>query len=229
MTGPDTASEAVKYFLKKYRPARIDVRTLQAALEQQGYTVIRFSRLANDPNLTALIRALQVEPYIASTRGFTYASADFRLVFLHADLSAEEAAMVLAHEQGHILCGHTATQAIVGQDVQQEHEANEFAHMLLHPPLPVRARLFVRRRKKLCLWLCAGLAALAVAGGVLAVVARNNTYYGEYYLTETGAKYHTAQCGYVRDKTNIRRMTKEDYASGKYAPCEKCTSDENAP
>ena len=229
MTGSDTARRAVRSFLKKYRPAQIDVRTLQAALEQQGYTVVRFSHLANDPNTAALIRALQVEPYVASTRGFTYASADFRLVFLHADLSAEEAAMVLAHEQGHILCGHIAGQAILGRDVQQEHEANEFAHMLLHPPLPVRARLFVRRRKKLCILLCAVLAALAVAGGVLAVIARNSTYYGEYYLTETGAKYHTAQCGYVRDKTNIHRMTKEDYASGKYSPCEKCIGDGNAP
>ena len=172
MTGSDTARRAVRSFLKKYRPAQIDVRTLQAALEQQGYTVVRFSHLANDPNTAALIRALQVEPYVASTRGFTYASADFRLVFLHADLSAEEAAMVLAHELGHILCEHTTGQAILGRDVQQEHEANEFAHMLLHPPLPVRARLFVRRRKKLCILLCAVLAALAVAGGVLAVVAK---------------------------------------------------------
>ena len=229
MTGSDTARRAVKYFLKKYRPAQIDVRTLQAAVEQQGYTVVRFSHLVNEANVTALIHALRLEPLVASSRGFTYASADFRLVFLHAELSGEEAAMVLAHELGHILCGHTATQAIVGQDVQQEHEANEFAHMLLHPPLSIRARLFVRRRKKLCIWLCAGLAALAVAGGVLAVVARNSTYYGEYYLTETGAKYHTAQCGYVHDKTNIRRMTKDDYASGKYSPCEKCIGDESAP
>ena len=106
--------------------------------------------------------------------------------------------------------------------MQQEHEANEFAHFLLHPPLSLRLRLFVRRHKKLAIAFLSVFSALLLGCGIFSFVSKERSYYGEYYLTETGTKYHTADCGYVRSKDNIRRMTKEDYATGDYSPCEKC-------
>lgn len=218
----DPAKTAAKQFWKKYRLTRADSKTLQDALKQQGYTVVEFNRLCNEDAVQTLIDALGLEQYIASSKGFTYASQDFRLVFLHGDLTEEEKAIVLAHEQGHIFCGHVSKQSILGEDVQQEHEANEFAHCLLHPPLSLRLRSFVRCHKKLTIALLSALTALLLAYGLFSFVSRERSYYGEYYLTETGAKYHTADCGYVRGKDSIRRMTKEDYATGNYSPCEKC-------
>lgn len=216
------ARAAAKRFWKEYRLTQADSKTLQAALNRQGYTVIEFNRLCNDDAVQSLIHALGLEQYVASSKGFTYASQDFRLVFLHGDLNEEEARMVLAHEQGHIFCGHVSKQPILGEDVRQEHEANEFAHFLLHPPLSLRLRAFIRCHKKRTIAFLSVFAALLLACGIFFFVSRERTYYGEYYLTETGAKYHTADCGYVRSKDNIRRMTKEDYATGDYSPCEKC-------
>ena len=215
------AKAAAKRFLRKYRLTQIDSKTLQAVLNRQGYTVVEFNRLCED-DAQALIHALGLEQYAASSKGFTYVSQEFRLVFLHSDLNEEEARMVLAHEQGHIFCGHVSKQPILGEDVQQEHEANEFAHFLLHPPLSLRLRLFVRRHKKLALAFLSVFSALLLGCGIFSFVSKERSYYGEYYLTETGTKYHTADCGYVRSKDNIHRMTKEDYATGDYSPCEKC-------
>lgn len=47
---------------------------------------------------------------------------------------------MLSHEEGHIWNKHLAKQSIFGEDVIQEHEANEFAHYLLLDVL--------RKRKK---------------------------------------------------------------------------------
>lgn len=49
-----------------------------------------------------------------------------------------------------------------------------------------------------------------------------NTYYEKYYTTSTGNKYHDKNCGYVKGKDNIERLTIEQYESGEYTPCEKC-------
>lgn len=224
----ESAIAAAIRFLKKYRLSQIDSTVLKKTIVQQGYTVIPFHHLCNEPEVETLVRALQLEQYIASSKGFTYANRDCRLVFLHDGLSEEEACMVLAHEQGHIFCGHTTTQPILGLDVQQEHEANEFAHYLLYPPCSLRLRRFLQRHKKLCILLAAVLTALVIGSVVLACVLKEQTYYGKYYLTETGSKYHIADCGYVSGKSNVRRMTKEDYDSGNYSPCEKCIKPEKA-
>ena len=47
-------------------------------------------------------------------------------------------------------------------------------------------------------------------------------YYGTYYITESGNKYHERNCIFVKDKTNIRRMTVEEFESGEYEPCAIC-------
>lgn len=131
-----SAIAAARWFLKKHRLSQIDSTVLKKAIVQQGYTVIPFNHLFNEPEVETLVRALQLEQYIASSKGFTYANRVFRLVFLHDGLSEEESCMVLAHEQGHIFCGRTTTQPILGLD------ANEFAPYLLYPPCSLRLRRF---------------------------------------------------------------------------------------
>ncbi len=51
---------------------------------------------------------------------------------------------------------------------------------------------------------------------------QQKNYYGEYYITDTGHKYHRADCIFVKNKENVRRLTEEEFFSGDYEPCEMC-------
>ena len=48
--------------------------------------------------------------------------------------------------------------------------------------------------------------------------------YGKFLenLTSTGNKYHEEECIFVKDKTNTRRLTIEEFESGDYEPCDIC-------
>lgn len=237
----------VRRFLREYRIREISSKQLIRALREQGYTVLKFNRLCNDEDLDELIDALHLRGYIASSRGFTYANADYRLVFVHEDLSEKESCMVLAHEQGHITCGHMDKQPILGEDVRQENEANEFAHCLLKPGAWERIKMWIRRHRMLASVLAALCALLIIAGVIWSRQGKpsedftddseqiedsgepseENEDFGEYYITATGDRYHTADCGFVKDKPNVRRMTKEEYASGLFTPCSRCLPEED--
>ena len=57
---------------------------------------------------------------------------------------------------------------------------------------------------------------------IIRQIQLSKSYYGEYYVTENGEKYHTADCPVIKDKTNTHRLTNEEYESGKYEPCQIC-------
>lgn len=228
----------VRRFLREYRIREISSAQLIRALKEQGYTVLKFNRLCNDEDLDDLIDALHLQGYIASSKGFTYANADYRMVFVHEDLSEKESCMVLAHEQGHIACGHTDKQPILGEDVRQENEANEFAHCLLKPGVWERIKMWIRRHRTL-VSVSAVLCALLIVVGAVAwsrtgrgdipsggSEMSEQENFGEFYITSTGSRYHTADCGFVKDKPNVRRMTKEEYASGLFTQCSRCLPEE---
>ena len=78
-----------------------------------------------------LIKKLNLKEYVTSARCFTYQNDKFRLVFWKESLNEDEKNIVLAHEEGHIWNGHLGTGYVLGQDVVQEYQANEFCHFLL--------------------------------------------------------------------------------------------------
>ncbi len=43
-----------------------------------------------------------------------------------------------------------------------------------------------------------------------------------YYITETGKKYHTAGCRYIKNKDNIQGISLEDAIGQGYDPCSVC-------
>ncbi len=106
----------------------------------------------------------------------------------------------------------------MGTDVVQEHEANEFVHFVLNPSL--RTRIAMRRKPII----------ISISVIVLAVVIiaffrdfnQQKTYYGEFYITDTGHKYHKADCIFVKNKDNVRRLTQEEFDSGEFEACEMC-------
>ena len=214
-----------KSFFKKYKLNNVDVPNLKDVLKKQGYTLIEFNHVVNSEAVSALIKALGIEQNIASSKGFTYADEQRRLVFVHEDLTDEEKRIVLAHEEGHIFCGHLSSASIIGRDVREEHEANEFAHYILKDTIGRKIRADCQKHKKgICV--VAALMVVAIIGAVIfGIIKKEQSYYGEYYLTSTGNKYHEKECVFVKDKTNTQRLTVDQFESGEYEPCAMCLPD----
>ena len=117
-------------FKRKYKLKTINSADLWEALTAQGYTLVEFNSIENKENVASLIGALQLEDQIARSKCFTYQNDKYRIVFIHEDLNDEERTIVLAHEEGHIWNGHLSANNVLGTDVIQGYEANEFAHHL---------------------------------------------------------------------------------------------------
>lgn len=221
MTGNEI-KQKIKSFCKEYKLAEVSCQSLRAVIEKQGYTIVEYNQIFNDENTAKLIESLNLSDAISHTKGFTYATGSYRIVFVHEDLSEDEKRIVLAHEAGHIYLNHLSNAPIIGRDVREEYEANEFAHFLLNPSGNIKLASAVKKHKKAviaCL-----ITVLLVAGGVVAlsVINTEKQYYGEYYVTSTGNKYHEKDCIFVKNKDNVRRLTKEEFDSGDYKPCDMC-------
>ena len=211
-----------KSFLKEFGSNKLDYESLKKIVEKQGYAVVEYNHIYNDENVSELIEALHLSDDIIRSRGFTYADRNHRIVFVHEDLSFAEKLLVLAHEEGHIYCNHMCSGSIIGRDVQEEYEANEFAHFVLNPSWIYRLQNKVKTKKKAVI-IGAICVLILLAGSVtLAIVNQEKQYYGEYYITESGGKYHEKDCIFVKDKTNCHRMTVEEFESGEYEPCGIC-------
>lgn len=214
-----SGKKEVAEFRKKYRIIKPDLNELKEIISSQGYTIIEFNAIYNDENVAAIIEELNLDTLISERKGFTYADAHNRLVFLHEDLSYDEKINVLVHEEGHIFSGHIEERDFIGRDVQQEQEANEFAHYLMHPTFIDKLKFFVRKYK---IWISIVSVLLAICIVCVSLFAGKQSYYGEYYVTETGSKYHQAACIHIKNKTNIHQLTKEEFDSGEYEPCKMC-------
>ncbi len=204
-------------FIKKYKLHDITVDDLKRVLCDQGYTVVEFNGMYNTKDVINLIEALDLTEYVRNVNGFTYHDDKYRLVFVNEALSDEEKLIILAHEEGHIWHGHMSKASRVGEDVIEEHEANELAHYLLNMRKPGR-RMIARSV------VIGSVVFVAVALFVFAAVKLYGAdkYTDNLYVTQTGTKYHVKDCMYIKGKDDVRKMTKEEYESGEYEPCKAC-------
>lgn len=111
--------------------------------------------------------------------------------------------------------------SIFGEDIVAEYQANQFAHYLLKNK--------DGRKKKIAIpiLICIVVAVLEIGLGIYAKHQNDEAIYTEnFYRTETGTKYHVRDCMYIKDKTDVYRLTKEEFYSGEYEPCEACMPDE---
>lgn len=191
-------------------------------LENLGYTFIEFNYIINDEPVATLIEQLKLSDEIVRTKGFTYVDDRNRLVFVNEDLNEQEQLLVILHEIGHIYCGHFSHSNIIGNDVREEHEANEFVHYVLRPTITDRIRRFISRHKKAILAALLALVLVIVGIVIWGRIRAEKQYYGEYYVTESGQKYHRKECIFVKDKDNVHRLTEEEFNSGDYEPCQIC-------
>ncbi len=214
-----SGKKAAKAFRKKYGLICPTAERLKRIIASQGYTIIEFNSIFNDEDVALIIERLNLDRLVSERKGFTYADAKNRLVFVHEDLSADEKFNVLLHEEGHIFCGHIEENTYLGRDVQQEAESNEFVYSLTNPSIIDKGAFFVNKNK---VWLSA--VCLILIAGLIGVgwLTRDKEYYGDYVITETGNKYHQADCIHVKNKSNTSRLTVEQFETGEYEPCGTC-------
>lgn len=118
-------------FRKEYGIEKVTYSVLTEVTAKTGYTVILFDSFNNDEKVVRLCNALDIGNELLMSRGFTYSKGEFRLVFVNKALSEKEKTIVLSHELGHIVLGHAGRAPVIGHDVQEEFEANEFAAFLM--------------------------------------------------------------------------------------------------
>ena len=130
-------------------------------------------------------------------------------------------ALQLNLEEGHIWNDHLTKDNVIGNDVIQEYEANEFAHYLL------KDKTGKKKKTSVIVLLCALVAVAGIIGEFAFKASHDATVYtDDLYRTENGGKYHLRDCMFIKDKTNVYRLTREEFDSGEYEPCEACIPDE---
>ena len=95
---------------------------------------------------------------------------------------------------------------------------------ILNPPSWMKTTILFLNYKKIII--PATLLACLLIALVAAMWSKKNNeekkYYGEYYISETGTKYHEKNCMFVKDKTSIRRLTEEKFESGNHESSKTC-------
>ena len=225
MSSERVVQAKVKDMLSHYKLSKVTLDNLVFIIEDQGFEIIEYV-FGEDSSSNRLIERLALTNYSRANKAFAYQCGASRFVFVSEDMSATEKLYALAHEVGHIFCGHLQD-GNMACSVEEEYEANEFAHAILHPGMWDCVVQWIREHKKAVytgafalLVLCA-----VVIGGIYN--ERQRSCYGEYYITDSGHKYHEAECIFVKDKNNVERLTKADYYSGEYEPCQICLPEHN--
>lgn len=218
-----------KKLRSKYKKTYFGYKDLKKAAKDLGYSLVEFNAVVNEGPVAVIIENLNVQAYTRSSKGFTYADGNNRIVFINEDLSNDEKALVLSHEIGHIVCRHFSREHIIGNDVVEENEANEFSHYLMHPGLWVRISSSIGRHIPIlvviALLLVAAIITVLVINSRPASVKSDSAHeMTDYYVTSSGLKYHTKDCGMIAGNTTLVRLTAEQLESGNYKPCEKCLS-----
>ena len=217
-----TIKKKAKNYISEHHLKKITFESLEEAADKDGYTVIKFNNSYNDEDINTIIKNLRLEDIVACSRGFTYSDENYRLIFINEDLNDKEKILVLSHELGHIVCNHTISPTIIGVDVIQEHEANEFSHYLLKKNLLQKFKIILSEHRRLTITISV-LALLFIMSLVGFCIKKNESLYmPDLYITSTGNKYHKKECIFVKDKTSKQKLSKEKFESGRYEACNMC-------
>lgn len=242
----------VRQFRKDFHVKTCTAKVLENIFKSQGFTVIKFNPVLNDEDVATVIRAFGLEEMVARSNGFLFMDKNHRLLFINEGLNDAEAFLVLAHEEGHYYLGHTNAPVyyspegretappaaslkrsylrgspVIGRNVIEEFEANEFAHFLVQGSLAARLKTYVASHRAAAI---AGAAALLLGGGIKMAsdgyekYQERLIYEGEFYVTTHGKKYHLETCVTIQGH-EMRRLTKEDMEAGTYEPCSVCLPD----
>lgn len=194
-------------------------------VKRLGYEIVEYSKTNRDASTESLIQELNLQTFANVGKAFIYRNGEIKLLFICDTLSNDEKQYAIAHELGHVVLGHLKEGASFSASMEEEYEANEFAHYLLRPRFGVKCRVWVRTHRLIFSCILVVLAASIIVALIAKRKSLERTYYGEYYVTESGEKYHEKDCSVIKGKSNLHRLTIEEYESGKYEPCQVCIGD----
>ena len=225
MNGKENAKREAKRILNEHGISAPSLDTIVFIIRSLGYEIIDYSRGSinyPDDSTAILLKKLQLDQIAKEGKSFVYCNEDIKLVFICDSLPDSDKMYVLAHELGHIVCGHTKRGRYCDYDVGEEIEANEFAHYIFNPPISIRMHGWIATHKVVFTIVAIVIAVFLIASFFSTSVQKRKTFFGDYYITEHGEKYHRRDCIIIKDKKNIHRMTVEEYESGEYEPCQVC-------
>ena len=205
--------------LSKYNMRSVTLDNLVYIIEEQGYEIIEYN--LTDDATNQIMKKLGLTDCAKSRKAFTYKQGAARFVFIFEELSADEKMIALAHELGHIFCMHL-NDGNVECSVDEEYEANEFTHYLLQPSIWMRFRCCVIYYKKFIIAMLIVAIIALISAIFITQAVQSRSYYGEYYITKSGEKYHKKDCIFIKNKTNVERLTEKAYKLGRYKPCQMC-------
>ena len=142
------AKEKATDVLRQYNLCDPTLDDLVYVVKCKGYEIIDFNRSNITENVAMLIAELDLTEVVRSSRAFVYQRGEIKLLFVDETMTANEKLYTIAHELGHIVCGHLKRSSLEIVDVQEEFEANEFAHYLLEPEKGIKLGKLVRSREK---------------------------------------------------------------------------------
>ncbi len=207
-------------FLWEHKVSRITLDNLLFFIEERGFEVIDFSTNDNSSSTNAIFEQLGVDHLSECNSAFLYSNGELRYVFINEELDETEKLYALAHEFGHLQCGHVSFGPFTHGTFEQEHQANEFAHYLLHPSAKHFVHTWIYEHKLLTIIIGIVLL-LCIASIPVTQYVQSKKYHDYYYVTDGGEHYHLEGCYYIQGK-DAHRMTEEEFDSGKYTPCKIC-------
>lgn len=222
MNNNAAAEQAARSVLKKYGLYAPSLDELTFIIQSYGYEIIDYDKDSYSSDFELLIEELSLQNFAAQGKAFLYQKKDIRLLFVSSLMTPDEKRYVFAHELGHIVCGHMKGSILVDSDVQEEAEANEFAHYLLHPKRMAKMNNWILLHKKQLIITGAIIAIICVSIPTIYYFTTRIPYNEEYYVTENGAKYHLINCITIKNSGKIHHMTQAEFLSGDYDPCQVC-------
>ena len=217
--GSVRAKETAYALLSEYGITSINLKTVIYITENKGIELFEYGS-DNYAGVENLLRELKLENAAAASHGFAFSDGMNDIIFVRETLTEEEKVLVIAHELGHILLGHLKGAASMYVGAREEYEANEFVHYIMNVDPLFRLKIRIHEKRRAVLGIAA--AVMIVAAGICTVagIIKYDSA-ADYYITETGEKYHQADCVTIRGK-KVHKMTEEERESGKYTPCAVC-------
>ncbi len=216
-----TPKQVAYHLMRHYRINQMTLDNAHYIATELGYEIIDYDPKRLTKTMSLLVKELSIPPEVLQQNAFTVHSNSTNLIFISERLTPDEKRLALIHEIGHVILGHLQNPQSL-PSVSAEHDANEFVHYILNPSLAFSLSILAGRHIRTILIIAAVIAGLSVLGWIVNYEKTEQTMYGDYYITESGNKYHIHDCSVIRNKQNIRRLTVDEYESGKYTPCKVC-------
>lgn len=208
------------YTIKKaLKGKRLTFVNVENILQSLGYSVVLFNTYSGDMEL----ERYELADKKGKLKAFTY-SQTAHIVFLDANLHADDKLYLLLHELGHIVLGHVGDGKLVTRNkILIDIEADNFAYSILNN----------RRNWLYVILFVFILYSVIITAGFLntrtapaEVVTQveppqaTTQNIDTVYVTPTGKKYHKQNCMYVKGK-NLTELTRTQ-AENIYTPCSVC-------